>query len=41
MVRTLLGLTVTPPADAADAIAVGFAHFQTTKFPAPAALRRR
>jgi crossover junction endodeoxyribonuclease RuvC len=41
MVRTLLGLTVTPPSDAADAIAVGFTHFQTTKFPAPTALRRR
>lgn len=41
MVRTLLGLTVTPPADAADAIAVGFTHFQTTHFPAPVKLRRR
>ena len=41
MVRTLLGLTVTPPPDAADAIAVGFTHFQTAKFPAPSALRRR
>ena len=41
MVRTLLGLTVTPPADAADAIAVGFTHFQTTHFPAPVTLRRR
>lgn len=29
MVRTLLGLTITPPADAADAIAVGLAHFQS------------
>lgn len=28
MVRALLGLTVTPPADAADAIAIGFTHFQ-------------
>ncbi len=27
MVRALLGLTVTPPADAADAIAIGLAHF--------------
>lgn len=27
MVRVLLGLTVTPPADAADAIAIGIAHF--------------
>ena len=41
MVRTLLGLTVTPPADAADAIAVGFTHFQTPHFPAPVTLRRR
>jgi crossover junction endodeoxyribonuclease RuvC len=37
MVRTLLGLTVTPPPDAADAIAVGFTHFQSTKFPKPPA----
>jgi crossover junction endodeoxyribonuclease RuvC len=29
MVRTLLGLTVTPPPDAADAIAVGLTHFQS------------
>lgn len=28
MVRVLMGLTVTPPADAADAIAIGFTHFQ-------------
>lgn len=28
MVRALMGLTVTPPADAADAIAIGFTHFQ-------------
>jgi crossover junction endodeoxyribonuclease RuvC len=41
MVRTLLGLTVTPPPDAADAIAVGFTHFQTTKFPSPSLPRRR
>ena len=27
MVRVLLGLTQTPPADAADAIAIGIAHF--------------
>lgn len=27
MVRALLGLTETPPADAADAIAIGIAHF--------------
>ena len=30
MVRSLLGLTITPPPDAADAIAVGLAHFQST-----------
>lgn len=29
MVRSLLGLTITPPPDAADAIAVGLAHFQS------------
>ena len=41
MVRTLLGLTVTPPPDAADAIAVGFTHFQSLRSPArPSALRR-
>lgn len=28
MVRALLGLTVTPPADAADALAIGLTHFQ-------------
>lgn len=28
MVRALLGLTATPPPDAADALAVGIAHFQ-------------
>ncbi len=28
MVRALLGLTETPPADAADAIAIGITHFQ-------------
>ncbi len=27
MVRVLLGLTQTPPADAADAIAIGLTHF--------------
>lgn len=34
MIRSLLGLTVTPPPDAADAIAVGLTHFQSVKFPA-------
>ncbi len=28
MVRVMLGLTETPPADAADAIAIGITHFQ-------------
>ena len=28
MVRVMLGLTETPPADAADAIAIGLTHFQ-------------
>lgn len=31
MVRALLGLTETPPPDAADAIAVGLTHFQTKR----------
>lgn len=33
MVRALLGLTVTPPPDAADAIAVGITHFQSVDSP--------
>lgn len=37
MIRALLGLTVTPPPDAADAMAVGLTHFQS----ADAATRRR
>lgn len=37
MIRALLGLTVTPPPDAADAMAIGLTHFQT----ADAAARRR
>lgn len=37
MVRALLGLTETPPADAADAIAIGLTHFQA----ADAALLKR
>jgi len=37
MIRALLGLTVTPPPDAADAMAIGLTHFQT----ADAASRRR
>jgi crossover junction endodeoxyribonuclease RuvC len=34
MIRSILGLTVTPPPDAADAIAVGLTHFQTAKLSA-------
>jgi crossover junction endodeoxyribonuclease RuvC len=30
MVRALLGLTESPPPDAADALAIGLTHFQTT-----------
>lgn len=30
MIRALLSLTVTPPPDAADAIAIGLAHFQAS-----------
>ena len=40
MVRSLLGLTITPPPDAADAIAVGVAHFQSAAF-APHASHRK
>jgi len=36
MIRALLGLTVTPPPDAADAIAVGLTHLQS----APPGLRK-
>jgi crossover junction endodeoxyribonuclease RuvC len=31
MVRALLGLTETPPTDAADALAIGLTHFQATE----------
>jgi len=31
MVRALLGLTETPPADAADALAIGLTHFQAAE----------
>jgi crossover junction endodeoxyribonuclease RuvC len=31
MVRALLGLTETPPPDAADALAIGLTHFQTSE----------
>ncbi|MEI6279043.1 MAG: crossover junction endodeoxyribonuclease RuvC [Verrucomicrobiae bacterium] len=37
MIRALLGLTVTPPPDAADAMAIGLTHFQS----ADAAAHRR
>jgi Holliday junction resolvasome RuvABC endonuclease subunit len=33
MVRALLGLNVTPGLDAADALAIGLTHFQTTEGP--------
>jgi crossover junction endodeoxyribonuclease RuvC len=41
MIRSLLGLTVTPPPDAADAIAVGLTHFQTEGSPIRSLSRRR
>ena len=31
MVRALLGLTETPQADAADALAIGLTHFQSAR----------
>ena len=31
MVRVLLGLSETPPPDAADALAIGLTHFQTAE----------
>ena len=37
MIRALLGLTTTPPPDAADALAIGLTHFQS----ADAASRRK
>lgn len=39
MVRALLGLTETPPPDAADAIAVGLTHFQSVAFAARTAAK--
>jgi crossover junction endodeoxyribonuclease RuvC len=33
MIRALLGLTETPPADAADAIAIGLTHLRTIASP--------
>jgi crossover junction endodeoxyribonuclease RuvC len=33
MIRALLGLTETPPSDAADAIAIGLTHFKTIASP--------
>jgi len=35
MVRALLGLTETPPSDAADAIAIGLTHLRTIASPIP------
>lgn len=43
MIRALLGLTETPPSDAADAIAIGLTHLRTMASPVPrvTATRRR
>ena len=43
MIRALLGLTETPPSDAADAIAIGLTHLRTVASPLPriTATRRR
>jgi crossover junction endodeoxyribonuclease RuvC len=38
MIRALLGLTETPPSDAADAIAIGLTHFRTVSSPVRAAV---
>jgi crossover junction endodeoxyribonuclease RuvC len=38
MVRALLGLTETPSADAADALAIGLTHFQAASSPLTAAV---
>ena len=35
MIRALLGLTETPPSDAADAIAIGLTHLRTMASPLP------
>jgi crossover junction endodeoxyribonuclease RuvC len=35
MIRALLGLTETPPSDAADAIAIGLTHLRTLASPVP------
>jgi crossover junction endodeoxyribonuclease RuvC len=35
MIRALLGLTETPPSDAADAIAIGLTHLRTISSPLP------
>jgi crossover junction endodeoxyribonuclease RuvC len=35
MIRAILGLTETPPSDAADAIAIGLTHFRTFESPLP------
>lgn len=41
MVRALLGLTETPPHDAADALAIGLTHFQLAAVPAQVSSARR
>jgi crossover junction endodeoxyribonuclease RuvC len=33
MIRALLGLTETPPSDAADALAIGLTHLRTIASP--------
>lgn len=41
MVRALLGLTETPPSDAADAIAIGLTHLRGTAIPVPSKARSK
>lgn len=41
MIRALLGLTETPPSDAADAIAIGLTHLRTVASPIPRVTSRR
>ncbi len=41
MIRALLGLTETPPSDAADAIAIGLTHLRTIASPIPRVTAKR
>ncbi len=41
MIRALLGLTETPPSDAADALAIGLTHLRTISSPVPSKLLLR